>query len=313
MSMMSMQSMRSMWSMRSMRLRLSPLSKPVSSCAACVVAFIALLTTGCASTSSTSSSESTPTIHEAVAVPVAADSEFATDAVMLAHYTSTPVKLDGKLDEEVWQNATTYPLHVIRKANVPSFPLQENGVIRLAWDDDFFYVAGQFEDVDIIDNAKADQQFLYSKADTMELFLKPSTRRWYWEFYGTPREHKTTLFYPSRGRFGLSPYPFQHDSGHRVASSFNGTLNNWSDRDQGYIVEMAIPRKELDREGQGMTEANPQNKNAQGKPVQWSILVARYNHSAYAETFQSELSTTPALKLPNFHIYETWAKLQLVK
>ena len=257
---------------------------------------------GCASQSAMNSS--TETSDDAAASTIAINTDqFTSDATMLAHYTHNPIKLDGKLTEPIWQTATAYPLHAIRKRTVPDFELQEPAVIRLAWDETHFYVAGQFHDADVIDNNKSDQRFLYSFGDTMELFLKPGTRKWYWEFYGTPNNYKTTLFYPSRGRFGLNPFPFQASSGLKVASAVDGTINNLHDEDKGYVVEMAIPLKDLNLEGQGMF----------AKDVQWSILVSRYNFSAKSETFQAELSTTPKLKRVNFHLYETWAKLKLVK
>lgn len=229
------------------------------------------------------------------------NSRFASDLTMIARRASTPMKMDGKLDEPVWQSATAYPLHGMIKSNVPNFPLQESGDIRLAWDDEYLYVAGDFQDVDVVDNAKGNQRFLYSTSDAMELFLKPDSGRYYWEFYGTPLGHKSTMFYPSRGRFGLSPWIYLPDSGFKVGADYHGTPSNYTDRDKGYIIEMAVPRKLLLSQGQGLAAPN----------VQWYILVTRYNHSAYSETFQSELSSTPKLKFPNFHIYEAWAKLKL--
>jgi hypothetical protein len=221
--------------------------------------------------------------------------------VMAAVHTDTPVKVDGKLDEPVWQRAVAYPMHSLVKANVPNFPLQEQGEIRLAWDEHFIYVAGRFHDRDVVQHATQDNIFLYSLGDTMEVFLKPRSKHWYWEFYGSPRDHKTTLFYPARGRFGLNPYPFVKNSGLKVASSVQGSLNDWSDLDQGYIIELAIPIEQIQRDSAPLAPGN----------TDWTILAARYNHSAYADTFQSELSTTPAIKAPNFHIFEWWASLRL--
>lgn len=261
---------------------------------------IILLT--CISCTSTSSPAVTNTLTRPASAPNTLDAT--SPATLMAHHTPTPVKIDGKLDEPIWQTATAYPLHLAPKANLPEFPLQETAFIRLAWDDQYLYVAGEFQDADIVDNSKDDQQFLYSMADTMELFLKPSTRKWYWEFYATPRSRKATLFYPSRGRFGLNPWPYQPNSGLKVAATWQGSLNNWSNRDQGFIIEMAIPRKELARDGQDL---------AQDNGVEWSILISRYNYSAFSETFQAELSTIPQLPVSNFHIYENWAKLKLVR
>lgn len=272
---------------------------------------------GCASTAS-------PTSISTLARPAsnAAAMDTTPPTTLLAHHTTTPVKIDGKLDEPIWQTATAYPLHAVTKGTLPNYPLQETALIRLAWDDEYLYVAGDFQDADIVDNSKADQQFLYSTGDTMELFLKPSARRWYWEFYGTPRGSKTTLFYPSRGRFGLNPWPYHPGSGLKVGSQYQGSLNNWNDRDQGFIIEMAIPRKELARDGQRLVAQDSGEHGAGTKAraadeadiaAEWTILVTRYNFSAFSDTFQAELSTTPRLKIPNFHVYEDWARLKLVR
>lgn len=230
------------------------------------------------------------------------------DAVLEATYTSSPVTIDGQLDDPVWQHAKVYDMHRAVNKSLPHYPSNDDGSIQLAWDDSYFYLAAKLRDADVVDNAEHDQQFLHRVADTIELFLKPQGQNGYWEFHGTPKAHKATIFYPSRGRLGLYPWPYEPDVAHKVASSVQGKINDYDDRDEGFIVEMAVPIKALGR-NQSVTFISSDAKRA----VQWSILVARYNHSAFAQSFQAELSTMPKLIKANFHIYENWARLKLVK
>lgn len=220
---------------------------------------------------------------------------------LVASYSPEPLKIDGRLDETVWQKARVYTLTHVRKAGVPNAPMTEQARIRFAWTDTHLVVAGEFDDADILDSAKWNHQLHYATGDTMELFLKPADQLWYWEFYGTPRGYLTAMCYPSRNRFGVQPWPYVPDSKLRVGATYEGMLNDASQRDTGFVIEMAVPLAELEARGTPLT--------LQGPP--WRVMVARYNWSAFSEAFQSELSTLPPIPAPNFHVYEWWGTLQL--
>lgn len=87
----------------------------------------------------------------------------------------------------------------------------------------------------------------------------------------------------------------------KVAAQVQGTLNNWHDRDKSWSMEMAIPRKEIERYGAKFEPGHP-----------WRIFLARYNYSRYLPS--KELSSFPQqAETPSFHIIEEYGRLELIK
>lgn len=229
------------------------------------------------------------------------DSTPVTSLVMKAGFTHGPVKVDGKLDEPIWNQTPVYPLYVAEdKASGLGQP-QEGGQVQLAWDDQYFYIAVRFEDSDIVAEGQGDQLRHFELGDLCELFLKPENGSWYWELYATPRSKKTSFLFPGWGRMGL-PGNMAYECDLQVAAELQGTLEQWRDRDQGWTAEMAMPIKDLD--AQGVPFAPGQT---------WRILVARYNYSRYLQCQGPEYSMTPRLSQTNFHCLPEYATLELEK
>jgi hypothetical protein len=219
--------------------------------------------------------------------------------VMTAQYTPMPVKVDGVLDDAVWQRAPVYPLSLSKEQVASGLTLAEPGEVRLAWDENYLYVAVKFSDSDIVAEGEDDQLHHYKMGDLAELFLKPEDETWYWELYATPRGKKTSFWFPGRGRLGLDS-GWNYQCGLRVAAKCEGTLNDWRDKDSHWTAEMAMPIKDLTARGE---KFSPGSK--------WRILVSRYNYSRYLPN--KELTMSPQLPKGNFHLYEEYAVLDLTK
>ncbi len=220
--------------------------------------------------------------------------------IMKAFYSDQPVIVDGVLNEPVWQKAIAYPMYISKDKVNAGEKLMEKGEIRIAWDKNFFYLASSFEDSDIVAQGKDDQMHHYRYGDVCELFLKPANDSYYWELYATPLGKKTSFFYPSRGYLGLPGCLEDYSCGLQVAAKCQGTLNNWHDKDKGWTAEMAMPIKDLEAFGGKFTQG-----------TNWRILIGRYNYSRYLE--EVELSMTPQISKTNFHQYEEYTELELVR
>ncbi len=218
--------------------------------------------------------------------------------VMTAKYTSVPVKLDGVLDEPIWQEAQVYEMY-LPADRAAKGELQKAGAVRLAWDDKYFYIGIKFDDSDISAKGKVDQLHHYKFGDVCELFLKPNDEKWYWELYVTPAVYKTTFFLLSERQFGSSK---ECRSGLQVAAKCEGTLNNQQDTDKSWTAEMAMPIKDLTARGEKF-----------GPDANWRILVARYNYSYQLGEDSPELSASPRLSATNYHLTDEYAVLKLVK
>jgi hypothetical protein len=219
-----------------------------------------------------------------------------------AVFADSPVEIDGKPDDKIWESAPSYPLFLSEQDAEKGRPLQERGHVKFAWDEEYFYLAADFEDSDVLAQGTQDQMHHYSYGDVCELFLKPAGQSYYWELYVTPAGNKSSFFFPSKGHLGLADCYSKYimDSLRVAADIKDGTLNSWQDRDNGWTAEMAVPVKAIEAYGCDF-----------GAGADWTILAARYNYSRYL--IPNELSMTPRLTATSYHLIDEYARLELVK
>jgi hypothetical protein len=216
---------------------------------------------------------------------------------MIAVRAAHPVKIDGRLDDPVWQQAPAYDLNLSQDKLDAGKALIEGGNVRLAYDDKYVYAGFDFTDSDVVAEGKEDDMRHFRFGDVAELFLSPDGRPYYWELYVTPAGRKTAFFFPSAGRIEL-PSSIEYQCGLKVTAEVQGTLNHWRNRDRGWTGEMAMPIADLTAEGDKLDGSQP-----------WSVFVGRYNHSAHIG--KKELSMTPVLPETSYHLREHYAMLKL--
>ena len=221
--------------------------------------------------------------------------------VMCAEYTRIPINVDGELNETVWKNTQVYELNLAENKAKNGREISEPGDVRLAWDNDYFYIGVTFYDSDIVAEGENNQMKHYKFGDVCELFLKPENETWYWELYATPANKKTSYFIPGCGSVGL-PSMEKYKCGLKVAAKCNGTINDWHDKDTSWTAEMAMPVKDLTARGESF-----------GPGSQWRILVSRYNFGRYLEKKGAELSMIPKLSAENFHLLPEYAIIKFKK
>ena len=227
------------------------------------------------------------------------------DYPVKAYKTSDKITIDGKLDEKVWQDAESCNLMFIpifkgygkALANVKKDKFQP-AAIKFAYDKDFLYVAGKVIDEDIIQMDKAHQTSSYNNGDTIEIFLKPKNKPYYWEIYVTPQNFRSSFFYLSPGVgivYSRNMKYFIKDM--RSAVQINGTLNKHDDRDKFWTFELAIPVKDLASKGVPFDGVEP-----------WQVLPARYNYDTNFRYVQ--LSTYPPTPVAGNHLVEYYGDIE---
>ena len=242
---------------------------------------MAATVTGCSGSSQRESTASAP-------VPAPYDCRF----------TEEPITIDGKLDDPAWNHAA-----VIDRFQMPwlrqkmSLALKATRA-RLLWDRACLYIAADLDDADLYATMTEHDGNTWEN-DVFELFLKPAVDKpSYYEFHITPANTVFDIFLPRRGHVGR----FRRDREFHIESavSLRGTLNRWTDQDEGWSAEMAIPWSDLMPTG--------------GRPdpgETWRFALCRYDFDIAQE--KPELSTSAPLAsktYPDFHSHEDFAPIQ---
>jgi hypothetical protein len=215
---------------------------------------------------------------------------------------TAPLEIHGRLDHPIWKAAPVYQLQLPGDERAKGKILEEGGQVQFAWDGQHFYVGIRFLDSDVVAEGQRDQMHHFETGDVAELFLRPPGKTYYWELYSTPHGKRTSYFMPGRGRIGL-PSNFTYEMDFAVASTVQGTLNDWRSRDESWTTELKIPIRELERHG---------DRFAPGQA--WTVLVARYNYSRFLKQHRGpELSSCPGLPVTDWHYLDGYAELELVK
>ena len=150
-----------------------------------------------------------------------------------AHRAAKAPVIDGVLDDEAWKAAAPVVLH----GSFDGRPVALRTEARLTYDDQHLYVAFDVEDPDVWGTFHKQDEPLYTQ-EVVEVFLDANADgRTYNELQVSPHNVHFDAYFPAR-RQGMD---LSWDSGMTSAVKVRGTLDDASDRDEGWRVEMKIP------------------------------------------------------------------------
>ncbi|HME92036.1 MAG TPA: carbohydrate-binding family 9-like protein [Myxococcaceae bacterium] len=147
--------------------------------------------------------------------------------------TPKPPVIDGLLTDEVWRLAA--PAELV--GSLDGAPTSLRTVARLLYDDRNLYLSFDCEDPDVWGTMLKRDDPIYTE-EVVEIFIDANADgRTYNEIEVSPNNTVFDAYFPER-RHGMD---LSWDSGLKSAVKVRGTLNDPSDRDQGWSVEMQIP------------------------------------------------------------------------
>jgi streptogramin lyase len=149
----------------------------------------------------------------------------------------SPIHVDGKLDEAAWNVAVPFS-----RFHFPWWKAgrKEQTVVRMVWDDDCLYLAYQCEDAHVWAEHTERDSPVY-KDDCVELFAAPNPQRPNDYFNIEMNVNRAVLDQHHPNGPGKSEVDNWNASGIVVATTVKGSLNDDGDRDNGWILEVAIP------------------------------------------------------------------------
>ena len=212
-------------------------------------------------------------------------------------FTEDPIAIDGTLNEAAWENAGTienFSMPWLGKDNKPATKATR---AKILWDRENLYISADLDDADLYADVTEHDGQIWDN-DVFEVFLKPSAEKpSYYELQVNAKNTQFDCFIPRRGSVGR--FKKMHDFGMESAVSLRGTLDNWTDTDKGWSVEMRVPWSSFMHTG--------------GRPepgAEWRFALCRYDHTVNRE--QPELSTSAPLSQFSFHRHEDYAPLRFI-
>jgi hypothetical protein len=233
----------------------------------------------------------------------------------VCHWSPGPITVDGRLDDPAWAGAPWSEAFVdILGDTVPAPPLRTR--MKLLWDSTYLYVAAELEEPHVWATLTERDATIYHD-DDFEAFLDPDgDGRNYYEIeinaLGTVWDLLMVRPYREGGP-AISAWDIR---GLNSAVHVDGTLNDPSDIDRGWTVEMALPWAVL------LQAARSRRLPADGE--EWRMNFSRVEWDVAAEDGTYRKLRDPATGRParehnwawspqgavNMHLPERWGTVR---
>ncbi len=192
----------------------------------------------------------------------------------LCGHTATPIQVDGQLDDPAWQKAAwTQDFADIEGSAkpVPRFRTRA----KMLWDDQYFYIAAELTEPHVWGTIRQRDAVIFQDPD-FEVFIDPDgDSHQYYEFemnaLNTVWDLRLVKAYKDGGP-ALNEWDI---AGLKTAVHVNGTLNDPSDVDRSWTLEIAMPwaaLKEYSR--QACPPKNRDRWRINFSRVEWQITTA---------------------------------------
>jgi hypothetical protein len=168
----------------------------------------------------------------------------ASPKVYLCHRTAEALKIDGSLDESSWRNAPATEAFVDIEGDAKPQPRFTTRA-RMLWDDRYFYISAEMDEPHVWGTLTKRDSVIFQD-NAFEVFIDPDgDRSEYYEIEINALNTVWDLFLTRPYRDGGKAQNGWDIAGLETAVKAQGTLNDPSDVDKGWSVEMAIPWKAL--------------------------------------------------------------------
>jgi hypothetical protein len=233
----------------------------------------------------------------------------------VCYRTDTPPTIDGRLDDPIWQAAPLGESFVDILGDSGPTPSLETRFSML-WDDDHLYVAATLEEPHVWATLTERDARIFED-DDFELFLDPDgDTHLYYELEINALGTVWDLFLVKPYRDGGPAISAWDIRDLRSGIGVDGTLNDPSDTDRGWIVELAIPWRSI-------VEAAP-GRRAPRHGEQWRLNFSRVDWDVLVidGQYRKRLDTVTGKPLPernlvwspqgaiNMHMPERWGFVQ---
>jgi predicted esterase len=230
----------------------------------------------------------------------------------LCRHTATPISVDGKLDEAAWADAPWTTDFVDIQGDARPKPRFRTRA-KLLWDDDYLYIAAELEEPHVWATLTQHDSVIFQDPD-FEVFIDPDgDTHAYYEFEINALNTSWDLFLDKPYMDHGNPNNAWDIPGLKTAVHVNGTLNNPTDTDQGWTVEIAFPWKVLSERAR---HAGPPAEGEQWRidfsRVEWQITTTNGAYKKVPATPEDNWVWSPP-GVVDMHRPEMWGLLQFTR
>ena len=238
--------------------------------------------------------------------------KFAESKRYVAHKTESPLIIDGKDDDPAWQSAQfTDNFIEIQGEIIPKFDTR----VKMLWDEDYFYIYAIMDEEHIWGTLTDHDAIIFHDND-FEVFIDPEgDGRNYSELEINALNTTWDLMLDRPYRLGGKANDFFEFEGLQSAVYINGTLNDPSDVDEYWSVELAIPMESI-LLAKHTRKKYPSDKDiwrVNFSRVEWNHTIrdAKYERKKVNGRLAAEMNWvwSPQGEI-NMHIPELWGHVQ---
>lgn len=216
-----------------------------------------------------------------------------------------PPDIDGRLTENTWERAEwTAPFVKSQRRDRPAPSVRTRAM--MTWDDRYLYVAAELEEPDVRASFTTRDTSVW-KENAFELFIDPTgDTHNYYEYQINARETQWDLLLTKPYRDGGIPLSAWDIRGLKKGVSVQGTLNDPSDEDEGWTVELALPWSVLaETASEAETPQNGDRWRMNLTRMQWPVTVV---DGAYVQdsTNNELVAWSPQMGEGSYHKPERW-------
>lgn len=241
---------------------------------------------------------------------------FTTPLTYVVGYTQKPVKLDGDLNDDAWQQAAWTSNFQDIEGTIKPTPKYQTRV-KMLWNDSCLYIAAELKEPHVWATLKKHDDIIFNDND-FEVFIDPQNNtHQYYEFEVNALNTLFDLFLNKPYRNLGNAMINWNAEGFRSAVKVQGTLNNPADTDEGWTVEIAIPFKALNLNKLPQAPAENTTWRINFSRVEWDHQVVDGKYVRATDKTGKRLPehnwVWSAQGVVNMHYPERWGYLQFTK
>ena len=158
----------------------------------------------------------------------------------ILHQAPAPLNIDGELKEQSWLDIPWTDYFVDIEGDLKPAPAYKTRV-KMLWDANYLYIAAELEEPHLWANKQAEKDIIF-RDNVFKIFIDPDNNmNDDFEIQINPQNKMLFLIMNKPYRDAGTPVTGWNPIGYYSGVKLLGTINNSTDQDKGWLVEIAIP------------------------------------------------------------------------